>query len=178
MQNPISDSKYAFKEAVAGKEIPRDILDTLTLIDITYLSFDTLIHQGQLVIHRKVAQELVAIFNELLKQQFPIAHAIPIVAYSWDDDASMAANNTSAFNYRLVHGTNQLSNHSYGLAVDINTVLNPYVRRDGTVMPPGATYELSKPGTITPEVVEVFKSYEWEWGGDWERKDWQHFQKP
>lgn len=37
-----------------------------------------------------------------------------------NDNKSMSANNTSAFNYRVISGTKKLSNHSYGLAIDIN----------------------------------------------------------
>ncbi len=177
MRVPIIDSNMTLEQALARKEIPAEIKSTLVLITISYISFDGLLHEGQLVVHEKVAEELYAIFFRLSDLKFPIKQARPIVDYGWDDDASMADNNTSAFNYRLVYGTEQFSNHSYGLAVDINPALNPYVRRDGAVMPPGATYEISKPGTITPEVVSLFKSYGWEWGGNWERKDWQHFQK-
>lgn len=166
------------EQALAGKEIPAEIKSTLTLLNVLYVSFDGLIHEGQLVVHHKVSDELREIFGKLLTLGFPIEKVIPVANYGWDDDASMADNNSSAFNYRLIYGTNRLSNHSYGLAVDINPALNPYTRRDGTIAPPGATYNVSVPGTLTPEIVALFKSYGWEWGGDWERKDWQHFQKP
>lgn len=52
------------------------------------------------------------------------------------------------------------------------------MRRDGAVIPPGAKYDVSQPGTLTPEAVSIFKSYGFGWGGDWEHKDWQHFEKP
>ena len=167
----------SLEEALAGVDIPEKIKKTLVLIDVLYISFDGLIHKGQLVVHESIAGEIKEIFSKLLDREFPIKQAIPAAAYNWDDDASMAANNTSAFNYRLVHGTEELSNHSYGLAIDINPAQNPYVRRGGQVMPPGSSYDVSKPGTLTPEIVSLFKTHGWEWGGDWERKDWQHFQK-
>lgn len=173
----IIDSNTTLEDALSEKEMPDEIRNSLALITFQYAGFDGLEHRGQLVVHKKVTKELEEIFKILLEKKFPIEKAVPVSAYAWDDDASMADNNTSAFNYRLVHGTNQLSNHSYGLAVDINPALNPYVRRDGSVMPPGAQYDTSKPGTLTPEIVSVFTTRGWEWGGDWERKDWQHFQK-
>lgn len=166
-------------EALTGKEIPDEIRKNLVLVGVPFFSFDGEVHKGQLVVHTEVAEEMQEIFKKLLKMQFPIKQIIPVVAYAWDDDASMVVNNTSAFNYRVIFGTNRLSNHSYGRAIDINPVQNPYVQRDGAVVPPGARYNLTQPGTVTTEVASLFKSYGWDWGGDWnEQKDWQHFEKP
>ncbi len=164
-------------EALAGKEVPDEIKRTLALVNVPYLSFKKEICEGQLVVHAKVAAEVQQLFKALLEMRFQIAQVVPIVAYGWDDAVSMAANNTSAFNYRVIHGTDRLSNHSYGLALDINPALNPYTQYDGEVVPPGARYDAQKPGTITEEIASLFKSHDWEWGGDWPRKDWQHFQK-
>lgn len=166
-------------EALAGKEIPNEIKNGLALVDVYYFSFSGEVYKGQLVVHTEVADEVIEIFKKLLEMKFPIQQIIPIVAFNWDDDASMAANNTSAFNYRVIWKTDRLSNHSYGRAVDINPVQNPYYWSDDIVMPSGAHYDPTKSGTITPEVVLLFKSYCWEWGGNWtKRKDYQHFEKP
>jgi hypothetical protein len=52
----------------------------------------------------------------------------------------MAADNTSAFNCRPVTGTTDRgSNHSYGRAIDVSTIENPYVKGN-TVLPPGGDY--------------------------------------
>jgi hypothetical protein len=177
MPMPIIDSAMKLDEALAGKEIPGEILGTLTLIDVLYISFDKCLHRGQLIVHKHVSTEVQNIFKKLLEIKFPIAKMIPVTKFDWDDDRSMAANNTSAFNYRLIYGTNQISNHSFGLAIDINPVQNPYVRADGSISPPRAHYEPSNPGTVTTEVAEIFISCGWEWGGNWKQKDWQHFQK-
>lgn len=129
--------------------------------------------------HGEVAKEVQEIFEKLLEVRFPIEQIIPVVAYGWDDDVSMAANNTSAFNYRFIFGTTRLSNHSYGRAIDINPVQNPYTQHNGIVVPHDARYDLAQPGTITTEIASLFTSYGWQWGGDWEKqKDWQHFEKP
>ncbi len=164
-------------EAIGGKEIPDEIKKTLALVNVSYLSFETEIREGQLVVHEKVAAEVEQLFTALLEIRFQIEQIIPIAVYGWDDAVSMAKNNTSAFNYRVIHGTNRLSNHSYGLALDINPALNPYTQYDGKVVPLGARYNLEKPGTITEGIASLFKARGWEWGGDWLRKDWQHFQK-
>ena len=167
------------KEALLGKEIPKKIKDNLVLLDVPYFSFDGTIKEGQLIIHKKVAEELKEIFGAFLKIKFPIEKVTPISAYNWSDEDSMLANNTSAFNYRLIYDTNRLSNHSYGLAIDINPALNPYVAPDGKILPLGAIYNPKRPGTFKEgsEAVYIFTSRGWEWGGEWERKDWQHFQK-
>lgn len=166
------------EEALAGKEIPNEIKENLEIVTVPYFSFDREVREGQLVVHTEVADEVKEIFNKLLEMQFPIQKIVPIVAYNWNDNASMLANNTSALNYRLIHGTNRLSYHSYGRAIDINPAINPYTQNDGIVVPPGAHYDPARPGTVTAEIASTFKSYGWEWGGDWKTEtDWQHFQK-
>ncbi len=167
------------EEALHGKEIPQEIRNAVTLVTVPYFSFSEMLGEGQLVVHTDLADEVEKIFTALRVMQFPIYHMVPIVAYGWNDDVSMAANNTSAFNYRVIAGTNRISHHAYGRALDINPVQNPYVGVDGSVTPLGAVYDQAQRGTITNDVVSLFKSYGWEWGGDWtDRKDWQHFQKP
>lgn len=165
-------------EALTGKEIPEEIKRAQTLLDIPYLSFEGDIRTGQLVIHAELAKEVELIFKELLKCKFPIEKMIPVVAFNWDDDASMAANNTSGFNYRTILGTMRFSHHATGRAIDINPFLNPY-ERGPFIAPPGAIYDTKIPGTTTEEIAELFKNRGWEWGGNWTtRKDWQHFEKP
>ncbi len=165
-------------EALAGKEVPSEIRESLVLLALPYLSFTGEVCEGHLVVHESVADETREVFNTLFAKRFPIEKMVPVVAYGWDDDASMADNNTSAFNYRLIYGTDRLSNHSYGRAIDINPLQNPYVRRDGVVVPTGAVYDTNVPGTVTAEIADLFRSRGWVWGGDWtDRKDWQHFEK-
>ncbi|MEJ0053471.1 MAG: M15 family metallopeptidase [bacterium] len=166
------------EEALRGKEIPDEIKEELSIISVPHISFDGNKHEGQLIVHKDVAREMREIFEELFKRRFPIHQIIPITHYNWDDDASMAANNTSAFSYRVIYGeTKRLSNHSYGRAIDLNPLLNPYIGIDGAVAPSGAVYDISVPGTITEDIAAIFKSCGWKWGGDWNPKDWQHFEK-
>ena len=91
----------------------------------------------------------------------------------------MLSNNTSGFNYRTVTGGKKLSKHSYGFAIDINPVQNPYFKGK-VVLPEGAIYNPSKPGTLTSDcvVVKTFIRLGWDWGGNWKSlKDYQHFEK-
>jgi len=150
------------------------------LLHLRYWSFDQRLHQGQLVVDESLADTVRAIFDELLDIRFLIAKMVPIIWYDWDDEKSMQDNNSSGFNFRPIAGTDRLSWHAYGRAIDINPLLNPYIK--GTVVAPkGAVYNPSQPGTITENsaIVQIFKAYGWLWGGHWsDLKDFQHFEKP
>jgi len=174
----IIDSALTREEALAGETIPDAIRRDLTLVTVSYWSFDHRMHQGQIVIHKDLASDVRSIFQELQQRRFPIAHVIPIAHYHWSDDDSMAANNTSGFNYRKVPGHDKLSNHAYGRAIDINPVQNPFIQ-NGVPTPPGAVYQPGQPGTITEgAIVRMFERRGWRWGGRWRAAtDWQHFDK-
>ena len=75
-----------------------------------------------------------------------------------------------------------LSQHSYGWAVDINPLQNPYVRADGTVLRRPARRYLDRsqdlPGMIHEGdvVVRAFERIGWSWGGRWTTiRDDMHF---
>lgn len=175
----ISDCNYTLSKALAGKDIPRDIKKDLRLVDVYYYSFDKKLHKGQLVIHKDLVNDIEWIFTMLKEKEFPIKSVIPVVKYHWSDDESMEANNSSAFNYRLVANTNRFSNHSTGRAIDINPLQNPQII-DGKASPKGAVYNPKAKGTISKHslVVKLFKDKGWKWGGDWKKRtDYQHFEK-
>jgi hypothetical protein len=113
--------------------------------------------------------------------RFPIERMELVDNYGGSDDASMAANNTSAFNCRPVAGTNRWSEHAFGRAIDINPVQNPYVA-GGRVSPPnGAPFvnrAVGAPGLIRSGdvVVQAFAAVGWGWGGNFSSsRDYQHF---
>ena len=93
----------------------------------------------------------------------------------------MAANNTSAFNCRPTTGGSSWSEHSFGTAIDVNPLVNPYVRGAIVLPPEGAAYSdrsLDVSGMIHSgdKVVEAFAAHGWVWGGTWSSpKDYQHF---
>lgn len=176
----IIDSAMSFEEAIKGTHAPEKILKNLTIIDVQYYSFDSKLHQGQLVLRKDRVEEIQKAFEIMRKDKFPVAKCIPIVKYGWSDDSSMADNNTSMFNYRTIAGTKRLSNHSYGVAIDINPVQNPAVYSSGKASPKGAKYDKKAKGTLLANspVTKYLKQNGWRWGGDWNSlKDWQHFDK-
>ncbi len=153
----------------------------LRRVRVTYWGYDGAIHTGDLIIRDTEAQHVAAAFRELYDARFQINRIHPVQRYGSDDDASMAANNTSAFNCRAVTGGSRWSEHSYGTAIDINPVQNPYVTSSGTVLPPAgkpyADRSVKVTGTINRNGVvrRAFAAVGWEWGGDWTNpKDYQH----
>ena len=175
----ILDCHYTFEEAVRGRDIPKSILKELELIDVEYFSFDGKLHKGQLVINKSLSKDIEEIFAFIKKTKFPVAKVIPVVKYNWSDEKSMNENNTSAFNYRKVAEQKVLSPHAKGLAIDINPLQNPHIKRK-KVNPPNASYNINQPGTIlrNSELVNEFLKRGWQWGGSWKSsKDYQHFQK-
>lgn len=184
MSTLLIDSNFAsLCDATANPPtpIPREIYRTLALVTVFYISYDGRVHQGQLVVHRALRAEVEEIFRKLLFARFPIEKVIPISKYGWDDGKSMADNNSSAFNYRFIERRQgELSHHAFGWALDLNPRDNPFIDEEGTILPKGAVYDHSIPGTITPDglVVRLFLERGWVWGGNWNSiKDYQHFQR-
>jgi peptidoglycan L-alanyl-D-glutamate endopeptidase CwlK len=169
---------------------PREILDRQVLVEVDFYDFDGDIAGGVIVVDRDLASDVSELFEQIFIEGFPIAAATPVadLQFEWDDDRSMAANNTSGFNYRPMTGsgsdgsgagTSRLSAHARGRAIDINPLLNPYLKGK-VIRPEGAVYDPARPGTITADsfIVKFLKERGWTWGGDWASlKDYQHFEK-
>jgi len=137
---------------------------------------------GALVVHSDHADDVVAVFAQLFEGRFPIHSMRPITEFDNDDNISMRANNTSAFNCREIDGRPGVwSQHAYGGAIDINPLVNPWVRGSRVDPPEGAPY-VDRDAGITGLIVagdvvtEAFASIGWGWGGDWSSAlDYQHF---
>jgi hypothetical protein len=154
----------------------------LRRVRVSYWGYDGKVHTGDLIVRSTEAQRVAGVFGKLYAGRFQVQRIHPVQRYGSDDDAYMAANNTSAFNCRPVTGGTGWSEHAYGTAIDINPIQNPYVTRSGTVLPPeGRPYadrSVKVTGTINRNGVvrAAFAEIGWEWGGDWtSTKDYQHF---
>jgi len=170
------------------KPAPLEVLADIRSIRVKYLDFDSNEQIRTVEIHKDLVEDVKAFFEEALELKFPIQHVVKSSedTYKWDDDKLMADNATTAFNYRLIKGTDRPSLHGLGRALDVNDALNPFIRYvDGEVFvdPPEAVYNPNIPGTLTADhpLVIFMKARGWEWGGDWlpesGRTDYQHFQK-
>lgn len=155
----------------------------LRLLELPFVDFDGAARTGELVVNAAVAEEVVAIFEELRRARFPIASMRRVEGFGGSDAASMRANNTSAFNFRFIDGTRVPSHHGLGVAVDVNPVQNPWIRGARIDPPEGAPFldrSTARPGMILDGgvVVRAFERRGWEWGGRWvDSLDLHHFSR-
>lgn len=160
-------------------------LDDLSYLQMNYWGYDGCVHEGEMIVHKGVADDVMDIFGELFEVQYPIEKMLLIDVYQANDDLSMADNNSSALCVRAKTGsTTEWSKHSYGCAIDINPLVNPYAK-NGVVLPKeGLAYLdrlLGARGQITKDDVcyNAFIKRGWDWGGDWMASrgylDYQHF---
>jgi hypothetical protein len=149
-------------------------------LDLRHVAADGTIGRGRLTVHREVADDVVGFFAEMYARRVPITSIRPAADFDGDDDAMMAANNTSGFNCRAVVGGMGWSRHALGKAIDINPLVNPYVRGAVVLPPAGAAWvdrSRYEPGMLRAGdgVVDAVRAAGWRWGGDWvSLKDYQH----
>src|SRR5438094_805462 len=94
--------------------------DQLAYLIVDHVTFDGGSARGELVVAAALVDKTLELFRRLWQLGFPIRHMRLVDEYGASDEASMAADNTSAFNFRCVAGTNDLSQHALGRAIDIN----------------------------------------------------------
>ena len=186
-QQEITDDIFSRIEGKSFKANCTTPREDLRYLQVLHYNKDREILKGELICHKDIADDLLAIFQELYKAAYPIERMVLIDEYDADDEAAMRANNTSAFNFRYASGMNRLSSHSKGMAIDINPLYNPLVKERGgrTLFYPSNAdayvdrtkyfpYKIEK-GDLC---VRLFKKYGFSWGGDWRSsKDYQHFEK-
>lgn len=185
---PIPDEIFASMQGKSFKTnctIPRSDLRYVT---VKIIDANGTTKRGEMVVNKAIAKDIVEIFSELYNAGYPIERMELIDEYDANDTASMEANNSSAFNFRTITGQKRLSKHATGMAIDINTLYNPYVKRraNGTLF---VSPESGRPYTdrsaefpykiISDDLaVRLFKAHGFTWGGDWNSlKDYQHFEK-
>jgi poly-gamma-glutamate synthesis protein (capsule biosynthesis protein) len=156
-------------------------LDDLRLLELSYWDLAGVARTGRMVVHHEHADAVLGAFRRLFEARFTIERMELVDAFGGDDDASMAANNTSGFNCRTISGTSAWSEHAYGHAVDVNPRFNPWVTAGRVDPPNGAEFvdrSQQRPGMIHEgdAAVQAFAAIGWGWGGRFSRaKDYQHF---
>lgn len=185
---PISNEVF---KRISGISYPVDCqvpLDDLRYVVLQYVDFENTPRTGEMIVNKAIAQDVVEIFYELYENGYQIESIKLVDEFDGDDTASMLANNTSSFNYRVVEGTTRLSNHALGRAIDLNPFYNPYItyNKDGStnISPQGseayADRTISFPYKIDENdlAYKLFKAHGFTWGGNWNScKDYQHFEK-
>ena len=160
-------------------------IDDLRIIEMNHWGFDGEVHEGGLLmVHEDVADDVVAAFGEMFAARFPIRRMELIEQYGGSDDASMAADNTSAFNCRPITGSPRPVLRSTPTARRSTSTPSrtptsrapPCCRRPERPTSTARTYGR---GMIVKndEVVKAFKNRGFDWGGGWHSlKDYQHFE--
>jgi D-alanyl-D-alanine carboxypeptidase len=156
-------------------------LRELRVVTATRHGFDGRSRRGRLIVHRDVAVRVLGVLRRLYAEGFPIRRMVPVDRYAGDDERSIEADNTSAFNCRFVEGTTRYSEHAYGRAIDVNPIENPYVSGGATSHRSSRPYLRRtpfRPGMAAEghALVRAFDAIGWGWGGRFAGvKDYQHF---
>lgn len=185
---PLPDSVFA---RMQGRSYPKGCLigrGDLRYVRLLYVGFDGKKHLGELVCNKDIAADVVSIFKTLYENGYPIESVRLIDDFNASDELSMRANNTSCFCYRVVKGSRKLSAHARGMALDINPLYNPCVRRGSAgqtlVQPQTATRYVNRQTDFAHKITRqdlayrTFVKHGFKWGGAWRTvKDYQHFEK-
>ncbi len=168
-----------FLDSLREKKVPQEIIDQIELVNVDYRGFNNQIYPGQIIINKYLVSSIKRIFKRiLLETDFPMTSIFPISMFNWNTSSRL--NNCGAFDWRFVENSNEISDHAFGAAIDINSVLNPFIKK-GLPNSPNYPRDLSKKGTLQAdsEIVKIFKEEGWKWGGDWKNsQDWMHFYRP
>ena len=187
---PLSDE---VKERITGISYPESgctvPYEDLHYVGLLYVDFNGETQTGELICNKAIAQDMVEIFYELYLNDYRIERIRLIDEYGGDDTLSMEDNNTSCFNYRVVDGTDSLSKHALGCAIDINPFYTPYVvfnrptQGETYISPKGSEIYADRSRSFPYKIDEndlcyrLFTAHGFTWGGNWNSsKDYQHFQ--
>ena len=161
-------------------------LDDLRYVHVLHKDIDGKTHSGEIICNVHIAHDVLDIFMKLYEAGYPIEKIRLVDEYDADDETSMRDNNSSCFNFRFISHTTKISKHGLGLAVDINTLYNPYIKEVGgkKILEPATaeaytdrtksfSYKI-EPGDLC---YKLFTEHGFEWGGEWKSvKDYQHFE--
>jgi hypothetical protein len=165
----------------AGCPVGASKLRTITM---NFYGFDKRMHRGVLIVRKDLTSKVIRGFSSAISHRYPVAKMNNPNVYGGNDPKQMAADNTSGFNCRKVVGNPyKMSPHSYGIAIDVNTVRNPYRDAKGKWWPAnGKKYVKRTPrkfGMLTKNssLTKSLRKDKFFWGGFWSPgRDYQHFE--
>lgn len=183
----IDDALFSRMQGKSFKKNCTTPREDLRYLKVLHYNLDGNVCLGEIVCNKGISKDLIEIFKTLYDAKYPIERMVLIDDYDADDERSMAANNSSGFNFRFIAGTKRLSNHSQGNAIDINPIYNPYVKNKGGTLfvSPSAGKKYADRKKDFPYKIDhndlCYKEFikrGFIWGGDWTTlKDYQHFEK-
>lgn len=176
--DPAPDEVLARSTWAPGCPVGRD---ELAWVRVTFRGFDGARHTGELLVATSVAADVVSVFRDLWRAEFPLEELRVTTRAELDAAPTGDGNNSGGFVCRPVTGGASYSQHAFGTAIDVNPFQNPY-GKDGVVLPELASSYLDRervrPGMVTADgpVVRAFARVGWGWGGAWSSLvDYQHF---
>lgn len=175
---------------IKGKSYKDDCtvpLSDLRYLHVLHVGFDGQTHEGEIICNKAIAEDLLEIFEQLYEAGYQIEKIKLVDEYSAEDEASMADNNSSCFNFRFISHTTKISNHGKGMAIDINPLYNPYIKTVNgnlNIEPANSTPYVDRAADFPHKIDETDLAYQlfiahgFSWGGAWNSsKDYQHFEK-
>jgi len=183
----IPDSVFSFMKGRSYKEGCTVSRNDLRYLIVLHRNLEGQAVVGELVVNKKISADILEIMRELYEASYPIEQMRLVDYYEGNDEQSMAANNSSAFNWRTQTGSSsKISKHATGMAIDINPLYNPYYRFpyvNETVLPGGDLYmdrmwEFPFKIDEDDDCYRIFTEHGFKWGGSWNSlRDYQHFEK-
>jgi len=175
---------------IKGKSYKDDCtvpLSDLRYLHVLHVGFDGQPHEGEIICNKAIAEDLLEIFEQLYEAGYQIEKIKLVDEYNAEDEASMADNNSSCFNFRFISHTTKISNHGKGMAIDINPLYNPYIKTVNgnlNIEPANSTPYVDRAADFPHKIDETDLAYQlfiahgFSWGGAWNSsKDYQHFEK-
>ncbi len=177
---PIMDSRMTLREALEGTGAPTDVVGALWLEDVRYYSFDGVLHQGQLVVHKDVRNDIGEIFRSMERLRFPVIRPFPSLPMAgrtmppWPMTTPPLSTTGEWWGQKgslVTPAAWPWTSTPSGIQVVYNS---------GRISPPGAVYRPGDPGVLTADhpVVVEFLRRGWQWGGNFKSmKDYHHFDR-
>lgn len=162
-------------------------LRDLRLLSLSSWDLDGEAREGPMVVHADAARDVVGVFRKLFRARFQIGEMRLSEEYHPEEDNPHSkVSITASFNCRVTVTPagpgNRFSVHSWGLAIDINPLQNPYVRADGFTRNKYARRYVDRAQDVSgmihdgDVVVRAFEKIGWTWGGHWSGGvDYMHF---
>ena len=181
----VSPLSASARQAMTGKSwkpgCPAPLAD-LRAIDVLYVGFDGMQHNGTIVVHKRFTSDVVAIFQELYKARFPIHKVAPWEQYGSNVYAQRDIT-VGFYCEKADDDPSEWTSHAFGMAIDINPFENPFLNEHGQWWPAAAAANGPREagrGKITWDspALLIFARHGWSWGGFFHgEKDYMHFTK-